>query len=206
MRLRLLLLVAGVGCVAALLPMAGAGANEAGRPVRATLVGDSVAASLVVTSNARAHLRRGLSVRLDVAVCRRLVATSCPYQGARPASALEAIRAAGRSLGSVLVVDVGYNESGEGYGEGIDRIMRAARAQGVSGVVWVTLREADPVYRKANTAIRDASRRWPGLVVADWNAHSAGRPWFAPDGIHLSARGAVALAAFLRPLVFAASG
>jgi hypothetical protein len=102
-------------------------------------------------------------------------------------------------------VDVGYNENGRGYGAGIDEVMRAALGQGATRVVWVNLRETDPVYRGANAAIADAARRWPELVVADWNAHSRGKPWFRDDGLHLTAAGAGALAAFLRARVLAAS-
>ena len=88
----------------------------------------------------------------------------------------------GPGLGAVLVVYVGYNESATGYGKGIDQIMRAATAQGVKGVVWVTLREQRDTYRWTNIAIRTAAKRWPQLQVADWNAYSAGKPWFNSDG------------------------
>ena len=36
------------------------------------------------------------------------------------------------------------------------------------------------------------------MRIADWNAVSAGRPWFASDGLHLNAKGAMALAGLLR--------
>ncbi len=91
---------------------------------------------------------------------------------------------------------------------GIDRVMRAARAEGADGVVWVTLREHGryaSLYRGTNLAIRKAAKRWPQLLVADWNAYSAGRPWFGSDGLHLSPRGAVELASFIRPYVFRAA-
>ena len=45
----------------------------------------------------------------------------------------------------------------------------------------------------------------PQLLVADWNAFSAGKPWFGSDGLHLSATGATQLASFLRPYVFRAA-
>ncbi len=99
----------------------------------------------------------------------------------------------------MLVVDVGYNESEHGYGAGIDRVMRAALAQGVNGVVWVTLREQRDIYRRTNVAIRRAARRWPQMQVADWHDYSAGEPWFREDGLHMGITGANAFAAFLRP-------
>src|SRR5438105_1823812 len=104
------------------------------------------------------------------------------YQGTprnRPGTAAH-LRVADRaSLGHVLVMDVGYNEGPIGYSTGIDHVMRAARAQGATGVVWVTLRETRDLYRQTNAVIRRAAKRWPNLRVADWNAFSAGHSWFA---------------------------
>ena len=80
---------------------------------------------------AKSILAQGLD-RLDLRVCRRLATASCSYQGSAPTSALQSVQSLGRSLGDVLIVDVGYNESASGYREGIDRVMRAARAQGQS--------------------------------------------------------------------------
>jgi hypothetical protein len=174
-------------------------------PLRATFVGDSVSASITYVTTAQVQLERGLSVRLDLKVCRRLVQPSCPYQGNSPSTALQAVQSYGRSLGKVLIVKVGYNESSAGYGKGIDEVMRAALAEGATGVVWVTLREKSGSYHWTNVAIRQAAKRWPQLLVADWNAYSAGKPWFGPDGLHLSATGATALATFLRPYVFRAA-
>jgi hypothetical protein len=175
-------------------------------PLRVTFVGDSVPDSITYVPAARRVLTRGLAVRLDLRVCRRLWTPSCVFQGQMPPSALEAVRALGQRLGSVLVVDVGYNEGPVGYGEGIDRLMAAARAQGATGVVWVTLRETRLLYRQTNAVIRRAARRWPNLSVADWNAFSSGHSWFAGDGLHLTPNGAIALAAFLRPYILRAGG
>ena len=193
------LAVLAAGC------LAGATAAEARGPVRVTFVGDSVPASISYIPAAQAQLRRGLHVRLDLKVCRRLVQPSCTYQGTTASSALEAVKGYGRSLGRVLVVNVGYNESADGYRHGIDRVMRAALAQGASGVVWVTLRETRDIYRWTNVAIKMAAKRWPQLVVADWNAYSSGKPWFGDDGLHLTPTGATALASFLRPFVWKAA-
>ena len=199
MRLSLTLVVAAAAAVVAV------PAPSAAAPIRVTFVGDSVPASLNYTPAARRQLSRGLDVRLDLRVCRRLVLQSCAQRGRTPASALEAVRGYGSDLGRVLVVNVGYNEGPEGYREGIDRVMRAAVAGGAVGVVWVTLRELRPVYRDTNLAIRSAARRWPQLRVADWNAYSDGKPWFGADGLHLSVEGAVRLAGFLRPQVIRAA-
>ena len=83
--------------------------------------------------------------------------------------------------------------------------MRAALAQGAAGVVWVTLRETRGIYHRTNVVIERAAKRWPQLLIADWNAFSSGRPWFGDDGLHLTATGATALARFLRPYVWKAA-
>ena len=195
-------LAAGLAAAAIL-----AGSTEAGTktPVTVTFVGDSVPASIMYSPRAKSILAQGLRTRLDLRVCRRLASASCSYQGSAPTSALQSVQSLGRALGDVLIVDVGYNESASGYREGIDRVMRAARAQGAGGVVWVLLRETRDIYRQTNTVIRAAQKRWPQLLVADWNAYSRGKPWFSSDGLHMSVTGAGALAAFLRPYALRAA-
>lgn len=185
-------------------------ARAGAAPLRVTFVGDSVPAALDYVSTAEARLGRGMSLRLNLKVCRRLVQAGCSFEGSVPSTALRAVEAYGASLGDVLIVDVGYNESADGYGSHVDEIMRAALRQGVHGVVWVTLRTSSrsryaSIYRATNAQIEAAARRWPQLVVADWNGYSAGKPWFGPDGLHLTSTGALALATFLRPFVFRAA-
>ena len=173
--------------------------------LQATIVGDSVSATINEVPQAVETLTQGLDVRLELKVCRRLIVTSCTYQGHTPPPALRAIKSLGRSLGPLLVVDVGYNDDSSGYGTGIDQIMRAAVAEGAREVIWVTLREYGnyaPVYQATNAAIRHAARRWPQLRIADWNRYSAGRGWFADD-VHPNDTGAVALAGFLRSYITA---
>ena len=161
-------------------------------------VGDSISASLDYVPAARRVLARQFDTSFDLPVCRRLVTDGCAFQGKVPTTALQAVRARGRSLGDVLVVNVGYNEGSTGYRQGMRRIIRAAHAQGASGVVWVTLREANPIYRPTNAAIRREAGRWRSVEVADWEAASRGQPWFREDGLHLNVAGANALARLVR--------
>jgi hypothetical protein len=184
-----------------------ASADPAAKP-KVTFVGDSVSESIDYTTSARRILQSRFAIRFDLATCRRLVEPSCAFEGAKPRTALEAVEGYGPALGEVLVVSVGYNEGSARYGRGIDLVLRAARQAGAEAVVWLTLREAgrhEDVYRTTNAAIRNAAERWPELVVADWNAHSAGRTWFRADGLHLTPVGAEALARFLRPRVLRAA-
>jgi hypothetical protein len=203
MRARTTTLVTAL-CVAALI--AGASSGGSAKLTTATFVGDSVAASIFYVPAAQAHLKQGMRVQLDLKVCRRLTTRSCSFQGVTPPTALQAVRSYGRSLGDALIVDVGYNEGPSGYRTGLDRVMRAALAQGAHGVVWVTLRETRGIYAETNAVIRAAAKRWPQLIVADWNAFSYGKPWFrSDDGLHLTSEGAYALASFLRPYVVKAA-
>ena len=152
-------------------------------------------------ASARRYLGRGLDLRSDAVVCRRLVAPSCVFQGTQPATALEVVRSRGGALGPVVVVNVGYNDWAAVYD--VDKVMRALKAARVRTVVWVTLRETTSNYAQNNAAIRKATRRWRNLVVADWNSYSNGKPWFRSDGLHLTTAGAAGLSRLLRPLVLA---
>ena len=198
----LILCITALGVGIAALPV-GAGvasATPTAKP-RVTLIGDSIAASFDYVASARRYLGRGLDLRSDAVVCRRLVAPSCVFQGAQPATALEVVRSRGAALGPVVVINVGYNDWAAVYD--VDRVMRALEAAGVRTVVWVTLRETTSNYAQNNTAIRKATRRWRNLAVADWNSYSNGKPWFRSDGLHLTTAGAAGLSRLLRPLVLA---
>jgi hypothetical protein len=190
----------------ALVASSSAPASRSATP-RVTVIGDSIMASFDYVPSARRALARGLDLRSDSAVCRRLVAASCPFQGRTPATALEVIAANGRGLGRVVVINVGYNDWVAVYD--VDRVMRTLRQVGVRTAIWVTLKEASSnasLYAQSNARIRNAARRFrKSLVVADWNAYSDGKPWFREDGLHLTASGAMALARLLRPLVTAAA-
>jgi hypothetical protein len=185
------------GCLLA----AGSAAGAQTPKPRVTVLGDSIAESLEYVPSARGHLGRGVDLRVEATVCRRLVFESCAFRGRAPETALEVVSARGRALGQVVVVDVGYNEWTAVYDVG--RMMRALTAAGVRTVVWVTLRETTSNYAATNAAIRRASRRWRSMVVADWDAYSRGKSWFVEDGLHLTPAGALALARLLRPLVVA---
>jgi hypothetical protein len=195
--------VLGIVAIAVLLAAMAASASPSAKP-RVTVVGDSITASFTYVPAATRLLGKGLDLRTDTAVCRRLVAASCAFQGSTPATALQVVGAQGRALGPVVVINVGYNDWVAVYD--VDRVMRALRAAGVERVVWVTLREASSnatLYAQSNARIRAADRRWKSLVVADWNAYSRGKPWFRGDGLHLTSAGAMGLARLLRPLVVA---
>lgn len=169
---------------------------------RVTVIGDSITASFDYVPEARRLLGHGLDLHSDAVVCRRLVASSCAFQGSTPPTALQVIGAQGPALGPVVVINVGYNDWTTVYD--VDRVMHALKAAGVRTAIWVTLRETTSNYARSNARIRAAARRWrKSLVVADWNAYSRAKPWFREDGLHLTSAGAIGLARLLRPLVVA---
>ncbi len=181
-------------------------AAEARRPIVVTFVGDSVPAAIDYVRAAREELGRGIVVHLDLQVCRRLASPSCAFAGSTPPSALETVHAEGRSLGQILIVDVGYNDSDTYYRRGMDEVVTAAERDGVRAIIWVNLRETRSVYRWTNLEIRTEASRRALIQVVDWNAASRGRPWFGTDGLHLNAAGAEGLVALLRPLIFELAG
>lgn len=191
-------LLVSLAVVLAFLP-AGVAPGTPTAPPRVTVIGDSIAESLDYVPSARRYLGRGLDLRVDTAACRRLVYASCAFQSRTPSTALQVVAARGRSLGRVVVVNVGYNDWTAVYD--VNRMMRTLRAAGVQTVVWVTLRATTTNYAATNAVIRRAGGRWKGLVVADWDAYSHGRAWFRGDGLHLTSAGATGLARLLRPLV-----
>ena len=202
--LRAVVALAAATFLAALLGATSATAKPSATPkTRVTIIGDSITASFGYVAGAKRYLGKGLDLRTDALVCRRLVAASCAFQGATPATALQVVGAQGHALGSVVVINVGYNDWAAVYD--VDRVMRALKAAGVQHVVWVTLREAGAnasIYAQSNARIRSAGKRYrKSLVIADWNAYSRGRPWFREDGLHLTNSGAFGLARLLRPLV-----
>jgi hypothetical protein len=184
---------AAAACVAVAVGLWSAPGTAARKP-RVTFIGDSVSASINYVPQARRYLQHRFDIRFDLAVCRRLVAASCFYQGVQPPTALQEVYARRGSLGRIAVIDVGYNESASTYRAALDRVMRALVGSGVREVVWVTLRATTGNYALINQVIRRAAHRWRQLHVADWNAWSHGEPWFGSDGLHLNAAGALGLA------------
>jgi hypothetical protein len=195
------LLGLGIVASAALVAVASSPASTSSK-TRVTVIGDSVTASFDYVPAARRYLGKGIDLHSDALVCRRLVASSCVFQGSAPATALQVIGANGSALGPVVVINVGYNDWAAVYD--VDRVMRALKGAGVRTAIWVTLRETTSNYAQNNARIRSAARRWrKSLVVADWNGYSRGKQWFREDGLHLTPTGAMGLARLLRPLVVA---
>jgi hypothetical protein len=174
------------------------------QPPRVTMISDSVAATLLWHPDARAYLAEGLDFRLEALACRRLAVPGCYAYGSNPPSALETIRTLGTELGPLVIIDVGYNDPPDEYAKGLDIVVQALVDAHVERTIWVTLNEHEDVWAENNAITRDAPKRWPQLVVADWAPLAAEHPdWFA-DPAHLNADGAQGFAHFLRPIILTA--
>ena len=164
-------------------------------PTRVTVFGDSAATAIAYDPTAKRILGRGIDLRLEVAACRRVGDSSCPYDGVRPPNVIDRATELGRDLGPVVAVIVGYNDYEANYADNIEQALAAFRKAGVERVLWATLRESRQSYASMNDMIRDAALRHPEMTVVDWNALSRNEPgWLQPDGIHLTDFGAQAMA------------
>ena len=192
-------LVGGVAATTLPIDNIAAGSAAAAPAPEALVVGDSVLAGVSLYPGALAALQARHPVIFDAAVCRRLVAPSCSYQGTRPLTALGVLQADRGQFGSTLVVGAGYYDTG--ITPALDAILAEARAQGVTSVLWLTYRESGANagrYAGFNATLRARDAAEPDLHVLDWAALSATHPeWAAGDGLHLSPSGAAAMASFI---------
>jgi putative Ig domain-containing protein len=163
-----------------------------------TLIGDSVADAMPENDDAVAILRQGIDLDLEVAPCRRVEGEGCPYQGARPPSAVQVIQSLGSKLGANVVVAVGYNDFENDYAGNIEDAVDALTAAGVKRIFWLTLRAARHPYLSMNDDIVQAAAKHPQVTVIEWNVYSRSHPdWFQTDGLHLLNQGAVAMATLI---------
>ncbi len=184
-----LLLLAAVALGAAAVPAS----SVVTPPTRVTVIGDSIAASLALESDARRLLAKGIELDLQATPCRRLVGESCPYQGVRPPSLVAVLPSL--ALGSTVVVAVGYNDFESTFATTIETALAALAGENVENVFWLTLRAERQSYLHMNDLLREAAGRHPELTLVDWNLYSRSHPeWFQPDGLHLQRAGALAMA------------
>ncbi len=197
------------------------GALAPASSARVTLVGDSTAAAVRWYDEANNSTDRydvmaeKYDTLLSVESCRRLVAVSCvgrndPITGVRstPTSVLALMQKTLKGqLGEALVIMAGYDDTS--IVSAIDSIMAEAKYQGVSKVFWLNYRQTpggyaySQYYAAHNVALAMAKVRYPNLIILDWNGYSSSQSpatqalWFAPDQIHITAMGAIALSNYL---------
>ena len=175
---------------------AGAAGSSSPPLERVTLIGDSVADAITLDATSKRVLSRGIDLDLQVAVCRRLVGDSCPYQGTRPLNVVDLLPTI--QLGSTAVVEVGYNDHEDTFPDAVETVLAALHQAGAQRVLWLTLRADRTSYLSMNDVIRAAVAHHPELTVVDWNLYSRSHPdWFQDDGLHLDSTGALAMATLI---------
>ena len=164
-----------------------------------------------------------MSPRPDLGPKPRLGYTASPIERAAErradATAVEAMKNLDGELGQVLVVMSGYNDPIGSIGDAIDAVVEEARDQGVDHVVWLSLRTSadvdysDPQEQSSINTFREYNEQLFAaaadsddfLQVADWATYSNGASaWFEYDGVHLTAKGADAVAVFIAGAVWGA--
>ena len=189
-------LLASLGVLWALCTPAPAASAQ---PDRITVIGDSVLTAVQWNAQPRSILERGLpAVDLDIAVCRRLTGSSCPFEGEQPENLVETVQALGDAIGATVVVEVGYNDPEAGFADAVDASVEALLAAGVQRILWVNFHDWVPRYARMNAALARVLQQYPQVTVVDWEKESFVRyAWFQSDGIHLLYDGAVALATLI---------
>jgi hypothetical protein len=178
-----------LGALAAVLVLAPAAQAACGGVVRGLPTADSpfrpppLAVGDSIMLGAFDSLRaRGFEV--DVRGCRQM------------SEGLSVLRARKRSLPSFVVVALGTN-----WTVTLDQVRQALRIVGRERVLGlVTPREVGGVRSSDQAVMREAGQRWPNRVrVIDWVRRSVGHSdWFYSDGLHLTPKGARAMARLVR--------
>jgi hypothetical protein len=113
--------------------------------------------------------------------------------------AIGLFRAAGPTLGDVVVLDLGYNDAPDPavFRGRIDDAMAALGA--VRRVLWLNQHDWGPGRAGMNAELAAAASRYPNLTVIDWNAEVSAHPdEVYADSIHLTPSGQAAMAALVR--------
>jgi hypothetical protein len=163
---------------------------------RVTFIGDSIATAITYEEPSKRLLATGVDLDLQLAVCRRLVGDSCPYEGVRPPTLVDLLPTI--QVGSTVIVEVGYNDWEDTFADSVETSLQALRKAGAKRVLWLTLRADRTSYLSMNDVIRAAATRHPEMTVVDWNLFSRSHPdWFQDDGLHLDSVGALMMATLI---------
>ncbi len=197
------ILVSAFLIAAVLTSLTAAAAQSAPAHPRVTFIGDSIAAAIALDAAPRTILSRGIELDLEVAVCRRLVGTSCPYQGSAPPTLVDL--ATTIAVAPTVVVAVGYNDYESTFPQSIETALAALEKAGATKILWLTMREERGQYEHMNDDLQAAAAHHPELTLVDWNMYSRSHPdWFQTDGLHLDYDGAVAMATLVQKSLLAA--
>lgn len=189
-----------LAAAAAALSLCGATARAESEP-RVTVFGDSVLTAVEWNDEPLRILEQGVDVQLDVAVCRRLVGQSCPFDGTRAPTLVDA---AAHGVAPSVVVEIGYNDDPRTFATSVEQALSSLHRAGARHIRWLTLRETKKQYARMNAVLRQSAATDPELTLVDWNAYSGNHPeWFQSDGEHLDYGGAVAMASIIHASLLA---
>ncbi len=181
----------------------GARAVPDAQPGRITVISDSVMTAVLWNSAPLATLERGFSdVDMQVGICRKLTAPSCPFQGQNVPSLVALVHSLGSQLGQTVVVEVGYNDTPDAFAAAFKQSVKALLAAGAKHIFWVNYHVWQSQFATMNSMLDTLARPYPQVKIVDWAADSALQySWFQGDGIHLVLGGANALAALINSTV-----
>lgn len=195
MRRALVISVLAVAILGATAGQAGSSSSRSSLQ-RVTFIGDSIATAITYDEPSRKLLSTGIDLDLQLAVCRRLVGDSCPFQGVRPLTLVDLLPTI--QVAPTVVVEVGYNDFEEPFADSVETSLQALRKAGAQRILWLTLRADRTSYLSMNDVIRAAATRHPEMTVVDWNLFSRSHPdWFQDDGLHLDNVGALMMATLI---------
>ena len=196
MRVRFLALLGVVCALSAAAPSASAASAQ---PGRITVIGDSVLTAVQWNDKPLSILEQGFpDMDLQIAICRTLTGESCPFDGQRPPNLVDLVHALGANIGATVVVEVGYNDSEDGFADAVDTSIQTLLAAGVQRILWLNYHVWDPRFAAMNTVLAQVASHYPQVTIVDWQSDSFIQySWFQGDGIHLVMPGALAIAALI---------
>jgi hypothetical protein len=185
-----------LGLVCTLVSFAPSASAAWAQPNRVTILGDSVLTAVEWNQKPLSTLEQGFpDMDLQIGVCRVLTGESCPYEGGRVPNLLQTVQGLGDEIGATVVVEVGYNDPEDGFGDAVDASIQALLNAGVQRILWLNYHVWDPRFAAMNAALADVAKNYPQVTIVDWQADSSTQySWFQGDGIHLVYDGAVAMA------------
>jgi hypothetical protein len=195
-------LVAALTCAVALVAIASFAATASGSQPRVTLIGDSVMTGIQWHNDAIAIMEAGLDVDWQVAVCRRLVQPSCPFNGQQAPTLLDVVQKLDTDIAPIVAVSVGYNDSEALFPQNVQTSVQALLQAGVQRILWLNLRAVRHPYVHMNAILAAEALKVPQLTIVDWNRYSRSHPdWFQTDGEHLLDAGGVSMATLVHAAV-----
>lgn len=165
---------------------------------RIFLMGDSVMAALNPDYTDDAHKVLG-GLGWDV--------TIDAQESRFPTAGIQVLKARRAEIGQVVVIQMSnnYGDDEAQWADQIDTMFDVL--DGVREVVFLTVSEFQADRRQVNDELRAALERHPNMVLADWNLWGALNPAFlAGDGLHLTVKGAHAMAQMIADRVGEAPG